>query len=141
VLAWIVRPFGLFGFAMLPARRLGNLQLQIMKVLWAHGPSRVADVHARLPAGHGLAYTTVATMLRKMEDRGLVAHANEGRSFVYQAAVAEGDVTRGLADDLIDRVFEGSLTEMVSHLLTTREVSPSELRELEQLIAARRKKK
>ena len=75
-----------------------------------------------------------------MEDRGLVTHASEGRSFVYEAAVAEGDVTRGLADDLIDRVFEGSLTEMVSHLLTTREVSATELRELEQLIAARRKK-
>jgi BlaI family penicillinase repressor len=122
------------------ALRLGNLQLQIMKVLWAAGPCRVADVHARLPAGHDLAYTTVATMLRKMEDRGLVTHASEGRSFVYQAAVAEEDVTRGLADDLIDRVFEGSLTDMVSHLLTTREVSPTELRELEQLIAARRKK-
>jgi BlaI family transcriptional regulator, penicillinase repressor len=120
--------------------RLGNLQLQIMKVLWARGPSRVADVHADLPGGADLAYTTVATMLRKMEDRGLVTHDNEGRSFIYAAAVSEGDATQSLADDLIDRVFEGSLTDMVSHLLTTREVSAGELRQLEQLIAERRKK-
>jgi predicted transcriptional regulator len=99
----------------------------------------VADVQADLADEGELAYTTVATMLRKMEERGLVRHESEGRSFLYRAAAAEGDVTRSLADDLIDRVFEGSLADMVSHLLTTREVSPSELIRLEQLIAARRK--
>ena len=119
--------------------RLGRLQLRIMKVLWERGQSRVADVQAALADEGELAYTTVATMLRKMEERGLVRHDNEGRSFLYRAAAAEGDVTRSLADDLIDRVFEGSLADMVSHLLTTREVSPSELKRLEQLIAARRK--
>ena len=119
--------------------RLGRLQLRIMKVLWDRGPARVADVQAALSDEGELAYTTVATMLRKMEERGLVKHKSEGRSFLYRAAAAEGDVTRSLADDLIDRVFAGSLADMVSHLLTTREVSPSELRRLEQLISARRK--
>jgi len=119
--------------------RLGRLQLRIMKVLWERGQARVADVQADLADEGELAYTTVATMLRKMEERGLVRHESEGRSFLYRAAAAEGDVTRSLADDLIDRVFEGSLADMVSHLLTTREVSPSELKRLEQLIAARRK--
>lgn len=119
--------------------RLGRLQLRIMKILWERGQSRVADVQAALADEGELAYTTVATMLRKMEERGLVRHESEGRSFLYRAAAAEGDVTRSLADDLIDRVFEGSLADMVSHLLTTREVSPSELKRLEQLIAARRK--
>src|SRR3972149_7073229 len=53
--------------------RLGDLQLRIMRVLWNLGPASVAQVQERLDGGR-LAYTTVATMLRKMEDRGLVAH-------------------------------------------------------------------
>ncbi|MGE0609165.1 MAG: BlaI/MecI/CopY family transcriptional regulator [Pirellulales bacterium] len=120
--------------------RLGNLQLRIMKVLWQRGSARVAEVQDALGPDSGLAYTTIATMLRKMEERGLVSHQNEGRSFVYSAAVAEHDVTGGLADDLLDRVFAGSLADMVSHLLASREISPDELRELEQLIASRKKK-
>ncbi len=79
--------------------RLGNLQLQIMKVLWERGTARVAEVQDALGPSSGLAYTTVATMLRKMEERGLVSHQSEGRSFLYSAVVAEQDVTRGLADD------------------------------------------
>jgi BlaI family penicillinase repressor len=118
--------------------RLGNLQLQIMKLLWTAGPLKVSQVHEALVSDTGLAYTTIATMLRKMEARGLLSHESQGRSFVYSAAVSDDDVTRSMADDLIDRVFEGSLTEMVSHLLTTREVSAAELRELERLIAQRK---
>jgi BlaI family penicillinase repressor len=120
--------------------RLGNLQLQIMKLLWTAGPLKVSQVHEALGPDTGLAYTTIATMLRKMEARGLVTHESQGRSFVYSAAVSDHDVTRSMSDDLIDRVFEGSLTEMVSHLLTTREVSPAELSELERLIAQRKTK-
>jgi predicted transcriptional regulator len=120
--------------------RLGNLQLQIMQVLWERGPSRVAEVHEALGAGGGLAYTTVATMLRKMEDRGLVAHETEGRSFIYRGAVTEKQVSQDMAGDLLDRVFAGSLSAMVSHLLTTREVGAGELKRLEELLAQRRKK-
>jgi BlaI family penicillinase repressor len=121
-------------------RRLGDLQLRILKVLWERREASVADVHAALPGGRELAYTTVATMLRKMESRGLLTHRSEGRSFIYSAKVAEADVSRGMADDLVDRLFEGSLTEAVSHLLTTREVSRAELSTLEKLIAERKRK-
>jgi BlaI family penicillinase repressor len=116
---------------------VGSLQLQILKVLWDGGPAAVADVHRALPGG--LAYTTVATMLRKMEARGLVRHREEGRRFVYEAAVREGDVTGSLAGDVLDRAFEGRLADMVQHLLTTRDVSAAELDELARLIAARRR--
>lgn len=97
----------------------------------------VAEVQERL-GGEPLAYTTVATMLRKMENRHLVTHREEGRKFIYRAAVSAEDVTRSMADDLVDRLFEGSLAETVSHLLETREVSPDELTRLEQLIRRRR---
>jgi len=119
--------------------RLGDLQLRIMQVLWPRGEATVAQVLENL-AGHAeLAYTTVATMLRKMEGRGLVAHRVEGRSFLYRAKVAEEAVSRGMADHLVDRLFEGSLPDVVNHLLTTREVSREELRQLEKMIAQRRK--
>jgi BlaI family penicillinase repressor len=79
-------------------------------------------------------------MLRKMEARGLLAHRVEGRSFVYRAAVGEAEVSRSMADHLVDRLFEGSLIEAVSHLLTTRQISRAELNQLEKLIAERKQK-
>ncbi len=120
--------------------RLGDLQLQILKVLWERHEASVAEVLAALSAHTDLAYTTVATMLRKMEGRGLVAHRTEGRSFLYRASVAADEVSRSMADHLVDRLFEGSLLEAVNHLLTTREVSRTELNRLEKLIAERKRK-
>ena len=119
--------------------RLGDLQLRIMKVFWASGEATVAAVHQALGAESDLAYTTVATMLRKMEARGLLRHRLEARSFVYRAAVAEEAVSRGMADHLLERLFEGSLADMVRHLLSHREVSRAELSKLEKLIAERKR--
>ncbi len=119
--------------------RLGDLQLRIMKLLWANGEATVADVHKALVAERDLAYTTVATMLRKMEARGLVRHRLEARSFVYRAVVRAEAVSRGMADHLLERLFEGSLADMVRHLLSNREVSRKELVALEKLIAERKK--
>ncbi len=123
-----------------PIKRLGSLQLKIMKTLWSSGQATVAEVHEALGGSADLAYTTIATMLRKMEGRGLVAHELEGRTFRYRPLVAENEVATGLADDLLDRVFEGSLAGLVSHLLSNREVSRDELSQLEKLIAERKKK-
>lgn len=119
--------------------RLGDLQLRILKVVWERTEASVADVLEALGPRAGLAYTTVATMLRKMEARGLVGHRGEGRRFLYRAAVSPDAVTRSMADDLIERLFEGSLADLLSHLLSTREVSREELRALERLIAERKK--
>jgi predicted transcriptional regulator len=118
--------------------RLGDLQLKIMKALWDRGEAGASEVQDALGAGAGLAYTTIATMLRKMEDRGLVKHRLEGRRFIYRAAVAPETVTLSMANDLLDRLFEGSLAGMLNHLLTTREVSREELFELEQLIVRKK---
>jgi len=117
--------------------RLGDLQLRIMKILWQRKRATVSDVHDALSADR-LAYTTVATMLRKMEARGLVEHDERDRRFVYRAAVSEKKVTRSMAGDLVDRLFDGSLASAVSHLLETRDVSREELAELEQLIRQRK---
>jgi BlaI family penicillinase repressor len=76
-----------------------------------------------------------------MEGRGLVKYRVEGRSFIYRAVVQAQAVSRRMADDLLDRLFEGSLANMVAHLLTTREVSRDELSKLERLIAESKKRK
>ncbi len=120
--------------------RLGDLQLQIMKALWSRGEASVAEVHVDLGREERFAYTTVATMLRKMEGRGLVTHRADGRTFIYAPAVAEAQVSRGMADHVLDRLFEGRVADMVSHLLTSREVSPEELNQIEKLIAAHRRR-
>ena len=119
--------------------RLGDLQLRIMKILWSSGEATVGVVADELAREKDLAYTTIATMLRKMELRGLVKHRLEGRSFIYRAAVGEEAVSRGMADHLLDRLFEGSLADMVHHLLSTRDISREELKRLEKLIAERKK--
>jgi BlaI family penicillinase repressor len=121
-----------------PFHRLGDLQLQIMKALWLRGEATVAEIHDALPGGADLAYTTVATMLRKMDARGLVRHRADGRTFVYAPAVAEDQVSRGMAEHVLDRLFGGSVEALVSNLLTTREVSRDELGRIEKLIARRR---
>src|SRR6185503_7473822 len=118
--------------------KLGDLQLRIMKILWRRGEATVTDVLADLTGPSDLAYTTVATMLRKLEAKGLVTHRIEGRSFIYRARVQEEEVTRTMADHFVERLFEGSLTEVVSHLLSTREISKDELETLERLIAERK---
>lgn len=118
---------------------LGELQLQIMQILWRRGEAAVATVREDLTGPSGLAYTTVATMLRRMEATGLVTHRIEGRNYIYRAVVKQEQVTRTMTDYFVNRLFVGSLTEVVSHLLSTREVSKYELEMLERLVAERKK--
>jgi len=120
-----------------PQHRLGNLQLAIMQILWEQEEATVAEVHGTLLAERGLALTTIATMLRKLEDRKLVTHRTEGRQYVYRPLVTELEVRRSMVGDLMERLFEGDLSELVSHLLDHNEVDSQELKQLKKLIAAR----
>ncbi|HEY3864085.1 MAG TPA: BlaI/MecI/CopY family transcriptional regulator [Verrucomicrobiae bacterium] len=115
-------------------RKLGDLQLRILQLLWTKGELPASGVHAALQSERPLAPTTIATMLAKMEARGLVAHREQGRAFIYRAAVDSGAVTRGLGDDFVQRLFAGSVAGAVAHLLRTREVNRQELDQLEKLI-------
>jgi predicted transcriptional regulator len=116
--------------------QLGELQLAIMRVLWESGEATVAEVHRDL--GEHRALTTIATMLTKMEKKGVVTHRTDGRQFVYRPLVSEADVQRTMVASLTDRLFQGDVTALVSHLITEGEIDPRELERLQKLIARRR---
>ncbi len=106
---------------------LGDLQHAIMKVLWERGEATSAEVHAALRAERGLAFTTIATMLRKMEDKGVVAHRPDGRQFIYRPVVSEDQVRRSMVGELVARLFEGDPKALVAHLVSEHEIDAAEL--------------
>jgi predicted transcriptional regulator len=115
--------------------QLASLQLAIMRILWQKGEATVADVRDLLAdEGRELAYTTVATMLAKMERKGQVAHRAEGKAFVFQPLLRQDQVSRSMVADLAQRLFGGDVTLMVSHLLDGCDLSPGELARLKALI-------
>jgi predicted transcriptional regulator len=120
--------------------KLGDLQLRILQLLWQRGEMPAAGVHAALQPERSLAPTTIATMLAKMEVRGLLAHREQGRAFIYRAAVDAGEVTRGLGDYFVQRLFAGNVAGAVMHLLRTGEVSRRELDQLEKLIKVEKRR-
>ena len=116
------------------SHRLGDLQLAIMRVLWDNGEATAAAVHAALHPERGLAPTTIATMLNKMEKKGVVAHRTEGRQFVYRPRIAQNEVNRSMVGDLIDRLFAGDAAALLSHLLAEREIDATELDQIKAMI-------
>jgi predicted transcriptional regulator len=114
--------------------RLGDLQLAIMRELWRRGEASVTDVHAALAEERGLAPTTIATMLKKLEEKGAVTHRAEGRRFIYRPAVSEAAVRRTMVGELTERLFRGEVTALVSHLLAEHEIDAGELERLKSAI-------
>src|SRR4051794_9818241 len=112
-------------------------ELQILKVLWELGPSSVRAVYRQLADAQekDLAYNTVQTLLRLMEGKGLVAHKEEGRTFVYSAKYSRDDSAAGF----LDRVFDGAADQLVQSLLRKEKISPAELEKMQALIAQARK--
>ncbi|MEJ2581014.1 MAG: BlaI/MecI/CopY family transcriptional regulator [Acidobacteriota bacterium] len=113
---------------------LGELQHAIMQVLWARTEATVAEVHRALQDDRGLAPTTIATMLRKMEDKGVVAHRVEDRHFVYRPTVSEDEVRSTMVSELIDRLFAGDPAALVSHLVADHDIDEVEIEKLRYLL-------
>lgn len=114
--------------------KLGELQLAIMRVLWSRGEASAADVCTALFRERGLAPTTIATMLKKMEAKGVVAHRSEGRRFIYRPTVTEDEVTQTMVADLTSRLFAGNASALVSHLISNHEIDADDLAEIKQII-------
>ena len=118
---------------------LARLQLAIMQVLWDRGEASVSDVQAALKPDRDLAYTTVGTMLAKMETNGQVAHRSEGRSNIYRPVVQQNDVSQTMVSDLAERLFRGDVSQLMCSLLDGCDVSAEELSRLKKLIREKEK--
>lgn len=110
-------------------------ELDVMTVLWEDGPSTVSDVRDRL--ADPLAYTTVLTVLRTLEDKGRVAHIEEGRAFRYHALVDQGAARVSALERLRRTLFDGSTKLLVSHLVSDRSLSGEELESIRKLLEER----
>lgn len=112
-------------------------EMEILKVLWSIEEGSVRDVHARLEPSSGLHFNTIQTQLRIMDDKGLVTHRREGRSFLYRPLRTREDVS----SRFLHKVYDGAVNELVLNMLNSEKLSDKDLSELESLIAAARQKK
>ena len=106
---------------------LSELQLDVMRVLWQHGEVGTTEVVEALERSRGLAHTTVATLLSRLEKRGVVSSRRVGRQLQYQARVSADSVQRGMVSALVSRFFGGDAKALVAHLVREEELAPGDL--------------
>ena len=94
----------------------------------------MAQVHNALQRERGLAMTTVATVLSRLEKRGLLKHRSEGRQYMYRAVVTEPEVREQMLSEITDRLFDGDVTELVTHLISEKGISSGDLARVKALI-------
>jgi predicted transcriptional regulator len=101
-------------------------ELEILKVLWEHGPSTVREVLEQLNKTRARAYTSVMTMMNLMYDKHLLQREPQGRAFLYRPATAQRAVLSEIVDDLVGKAFDGSASSLVLALLDKSKLSPEE---------------
>ena len=109
-------------------------ELEILKILWKMGEATVRQVYEEMQAGSAIVQNTVQAFLRTMEDKGLVTHRVEGRSFVYSPIHRREQTSRHMVHKLLDRVYDGAIDQLVASLLSVRQPTDEELRRLQELV-------
>ncbi len=123
----------------MPPKRSNTLteaELRLMKILWRRGESAVTDLVAELPEGEALAYNSVLTTIRILEQKRYVDHRQEGRAFIYRACVAEHEASRSEVRHVLSRFFGNSREQLLLSLLGDDEISADELERLKSMIRA-----
>ena len=115
------------------APRLTALQLAVMQVLWSRDEASVTEVQ-RAITGRRLALTTVATLLVRLEQRGLVSHRVDGRQYIYRSRVSPAEVRETVTRELLRNLFDGDVAAFVGQLLDARELSREEVADLQRLV-------
>jgi predicted transcriptional regulator len=113
---------------------LTEAELRLMKILWLRGESVVSDLVAAMPDGETLAYNSVLTTVRILEQKGYVDHRQEGRAFVYRPCVAEHEAGRSEVRHVLSRFFGNSRERLLLSLLGDEEISAEELQRLKDAI-------
>ena len=116
--------------------RLTALQLAVMQVLWSRDEASVTDVQ-RAMTGRRLALTTVATLLVRLEQRGLVSHRAESRQYIYRSRVSPAQVRETVTRELLRNLFDGDVAAFVSHLLDARKLTREEVADLQRLVRSK----
>src|ERR1700761_4237177 len=115
---------------------LTEAELRIMRVLWDRGESLVSDLVAAMPEETPLAYNSILTTVRILEQKGYVDHRQEGRAFLYSACVEEHDASRSEVRHVLNRFFDNSRERLMLSLLGDGDISADELQRLKDAIAA-----
>jgi BlaI family transcriptional regulator, penicillinase repressor len=124
-----------------PAKELTERELEVMHVLWNRGESTVAEVRDSLSAvGLDRAYTTIATLVRILTDKGFLIQTNEERPFSYRPARSYEEVSRKLLGELVDRVFRGSHELLLVRLMEQETLTKKERDLLQEILREREKR-
>ena len=109
-------------------------ELDILKVLWERGEATVREVYEELRERLPIVQNTVQAFLRTMEEKGLVTHRLEGRTFVYSPVLRDADTRRRMVSRVLQRVFDGAIDQLVQSALSLRQPTAEELARLAELI-------
>ena len=124
-----------------PLDDLGELQRTVLETVWALGEASVHQVRERLNHRRKLAYTTVLTVMQKLEKAGWLEHRSEGKSYIYSPALSREEAGAGSVRGFVKRVFEGDAMTMFQHLIRESDLSDGELNELRAMIEEKRKER
>jgi BlaI family transcriptional regulator, penicillinase repressor len=113
-----------------PTPTLTPQELAIMKVVWQLEAATVRDVYEQLRATRAIAYTTVLTMMKILEQKGYVKKTQDDRAYVYRAARPRQQLIGGMVREFVDRVFDGASRPMLLHLVKQTKLSEKERKAL-----------
>jgi BlaI family transcriptional regulator, penicillinase repressor len=121
------------------AERISSAEHEVMEVLWRESPLTAIEVAERVPAERAWSIRTVKTLLSRLLAKGVLSHEEEGRRYLYRPAVERDDYVTQESRRLLDRLFGGRVTPLVAHLAERRDLSESDIAEIEALLKALRR--
>ncbi len=119
---------------------LGELQRAVIEIVWELGEASVHDVRNRLEPKRTLAYTTVLSVLQKLEKAGWLAHRSQGKSYVYVPVRSRDEADAGSVKRFLTRVFDDDAVAMFGHLIRESDLTENDLHELRKMIDEKRRK-
>ncbi len=122
------------------ALKYGRIQLKIMQMLWSRKRATAREITDELNKSESIVFRNVQTLLKTLEDKGVVDHRIEGRSNVYFPLVNRENGIRDSVKSFLNVMFHGSVTELISSFIKEKELSPDEMREILELLDRKRNK-
>src|SRR6202049_483783 len=120
---------------------LTELENDVMQAVWDAAPCSVEAVHQVVSRNHNVKETTVRTLLRRLEQKGYLRHEAKGRAYVYQATEPSRSLAARAVRQIIDRLCQGSVEELVSGMVDAKVLSQGELKQLAKLVRSRQRRR